>query len=106
MIKNKFKILIFISLLVITGLSGYILGTKYSSSSNKFDTLVPTKDTTNPIINQQIDSIPDYVPPKNAGINNCWNGNKNKKILNQRKCYFGNGLGMQNRHRHRYGQNQ
>ena len=106
MLKKKFKILFFTLLFILTGISGYFLGIKYSSNTNQTNTQVANPDPTKYILNQQIDSLPDYVPPNNAGNNKCWNGNKNKMILNNRKCYFGNGLGKQYRYRYRFGQTQ
>jgi hypothetical protein len=48
----------------------------------------------------QYDSLPSYVPPKDGGNNKNWCGYRNRNLLKDRKCYFGNGL----KHRYRWGQ--
>lgn len=58
-------------------------------------------DTSNKSIDKQIDSQPDYVPPKNGGNNKKWYCNRNKILMKDSNCYFGRGL--QKRHRYRHG---
>lgn len=57
--------------------------------ANNDKSIVTDTDTINLIDSTKKDNIPDYVPPKNAGYNNNWSANKNRKLNLKRECYFG-----------------
>ena len=99
--KRLNKILIFFPLVLIAAISLCVSGLTCNSDDDS-RTKNPTKQTYNKQNDdttfKDIDTTviennnPEYVPPKDGSSNKYWNGNKHRKLLKDRECYFKNGL--------------
>lgn len=99
--KRINKILFSISIIFIAVFVSSILGlTCNSDDDKKSDKQIEqfyysqNEDTTSNDLDTTTNknNNPEYIPPDDGSSNKYWNGNKHRQLLNDRDCYFKNGL--------------